>query len=449
MSRILTVAESEFLTLVKTKFFLISLILVPVLMGGLMFFMQYAESGADREDRRFAVVDRTGILYESVTSAAADFNAEAGEGESRTGPHFLPERVDAAGRSPDEVAVELSERVRRKELFAFVDIPPAVLEPAGGEERGEAAASADPTASPGAALAIRYHSEQTAYAALPNWLTATLEDAIVARRLANAGVDRALVDRLQERPALSEFGLVERGASGQVMAAKEVDELEQFGIPFFFLILMFMAVMTNAQHLINSIVEEKMSKISEVLLGSVSAAELLAGKLLAVVAVSLLLATVYLAGGTYAVVSMGRVDLIDFALLGWFFVFLLCASLLFGSIFLALSSACSDLKDAQSMLQPAMLLVIVAYMASFFVIRAPDSSMAVGLSFFPTVTPFAMLLRLALPPGPPLWQVVLSVVILLGTTVVVVWAAGKIFRIGLLMQGKPPNLPELLRWIRA
>ena len=122
--------------------------------------------------------------------------------------------------------------------------------------------------------------------------------------------------------------------------------------------------------------------------------------------------------------------------------------LLFGSIFLALSSACSDLKDAQSMLQPAMMLVIVAYMASFLVIRAPDSGIAVGLSFVPTVTPFAMLLRLALPPGPPLWQAWLSVAILLATTFGVVWAAGRIFRVGLLMQGKAPNLPELLRWIR-
>jgi ABC-2 type transport system permease protein len=111
-------------------------------------------------------------------------------------------------------------------------------------------------------------------------------------------------------------------------------------------------------------------------------------------------------------------------------------------------SACSDLKDAQNMLQPAMMMLVVTYMISFLPLRAPDSAIAVGLSFVPTVTPFAMLLRLSMPPGPPLWQVLVSVVLLISVTIWVVWAAGRVFRVGLLMQGKPPNLPELLRWIR-
>jgi ABC-2 type transport system permease protein len=71
------------------------------------------------------------------------------------------------------------------------------------------------------------------------------------------------------------------------------------------------------------------------------------------------------------------------------------------------------------------------------------------MSFFPTITPFAMMLRIAMPPGPPMWQVVLSVALLLAVTAGVVWAAGRIFRVGLLMQGKAPNLPELMKWIRA
>jgi ABC-type Na+ efflux pump permease subunit len=215
----------------------------------------------------------------------------------------------------------------------------------------------------------------------------------------------------------------------------------------FFLIVMFMAIMSNAQHLINATIEEKISRISEVLLGSVSAFELLAGKLLGIVGVSFVLAFVYLAGGIYSLIQFGRPDLIDPGLMLWFVVFLLCASLLFGSLFQALSSACSDLKDAQHLLQPAMMILMLAYLASFIVLRAPDSPLAVALSFVPLTTPFAMMLRLALPPGPPLWQLLLSVVMLVSVTALAVWVAGRIFRVGLLMQGKPPNLPELLRWI--
>jgi ABC-2 type transport system permease protein len=134
--------------------------------------------------------------------------------------------------------------------------------------------------------------------------------------------------------------------------------------------------------------------------------------------------------------------------MGWFLIFLVCAALLFGAIFLAIGSACTNLKDSQSMVQPVMILIIVAYLASFVVMRAPESSLSVGLSFFPTVTPFAMMLRLAMPPGPPLWQVLVSIVLLMATTGLVVWAAGRIFRVGLLMQGKPPTLPELIKWVR-
>ena len=140
---------------------------------------------------------------------------------------------------------------------------------------------------------------------------------------------------------------------------------------------------------------------------------------------------------------------IDPALIGWFLSVLICAALMFGSIFLALGSACSDLKDAQSMLQPAMILRDRSpYLGSFVVMRAPDSPLAVGMSFFPTMTPFVMMLRIAMPPGPPVWQVRPRVAILLASTAVFMWAAGRIFRVGLLMQGKAPTLPEVMKRVR-
>ena len=429
MTRILAVAQNELLGLLRSKFFIIGLLVVPVLVGGVTAFMAYASSRVDREDRKFAVLDRTGQLYPAIASAALRRNQESGEGLTRTGPHFMPELVPPAVAAGDDAEAALSDRVRRGELFAFVVIPASVLD-------------TDSKAP------VKYYSENTSYARLSSWLSTTVGAEIQRLRLTQAGVDPALVQRLTRRVDLSSFGLIERRADGSTTTAREVDEIQRFGIPVFFLVLMFMSVMSNAQHLINTIIEEKMSKISEVLLGSITSFQLLAGKLVGVVAVSLLLALVYLSGGIYTLVSMGRPDLIDVGLLGWFLVFLCCASLLYGSVFQALSSACSDLKDAQSMLQPAMMGLMLAYFASMMVMRAPDSAFATMLSFIPPLTPFAMLLRLAMPPGPPFWQAALSVVMLIAATVCVIWAAGRIFRVGLLMQGKPPNLPELVRWIR-
>ncbi len=429
MSRIVTIAQSEFLTLVKTKAFIIGIFLMPVMMGAFIFFMSYAERQVDAENRALAVIDDTGVLYDAVAQAAESYNRNSGPDDARTGPRFLPERLDPAGRSMDDVKVELSNRVREKKLFAFVEIPGSIID--GGSD-----------------VAVRYYAENTTYERLPDWLRTTLNDEIAKRRFDRAGVDQALVQKLTARAPLTTFGLVERTAEGKVSDAKEVNELTRVAMPMFFIVLMFMSVMTSAQHLLNAIIEEKMSKISEVLLGSVTPFQLLAGKLLGVVGVSLLLALVYFGGGIYAVIAIGRFDLVNPFAMAWFVVFMICAALMFGSIFLALGSACSDLKDAQSMLQPAMLLVLAAYLGSFIVMRNPEGPLSVGLSFFPTMTPFAMMLRIVMPPGPPMWQVALSMVILLASTVGLIWAGGRIFRIGLLMQGKAPTLPELVKWIR-
>ena len=429
MSRILTIAQSEFLTLVKTKAFIIGIFLMPVLMGLFIFFMSYAERHSDTENRRFAVIDQTGVLYPAVETAAATCNKQSGPDDARTGPRFLPERIDPAGRSTDDLKVDLSEQVRARKLFAFVEIPAVIID--GG---------------PG--VSVHYYAENTSYERLPDWLRGVLNEEIAKLRFDRAGVSQALVTKLTARAPLATFGLVERTAEGKVSEAKEVNDLTRVALPMFFIVLMFLSVMTSAQHLLNAIIEEKMSKISEVLLGSVTPFQLLAGKLLGVVGVSLLLALVYFGGGVYAVMSIGRFDLIDPWAMAWFVVFMICASLMFGSIFLALGSACSDLKDAQSMLQPAMVLVLAAYLGSFVVMRAPDSTLSVGLSFFPTMTPFVMMLRIVMPPGPPMWQVILAIAILFASTAALIWAGGRIFRVGLLMQGKAPNLPELVKWIR-
>ena len=192
-----------------------------------------------------------------------------------------------------------------------------------------------------------------------------------------------------------------------------------------------------------------MSRISEVLIGSVTPFELMMGKLAGSVAVSLLLAGVYVVGGLIVANHFGYGDVVRGTDIGWLLLFLLMASFMFGSVFITIGAACSDLKDAQGMMPPAMLLLMLPWLTWFAVLNAPDSPMAMGLSFFPTATPFLMLLRIMLPPGPPVWQIAVSVAITALATVVMVYAAGKIFRTGLLMQGKAATFGEMWRWVRT
>jgi ABC-2 type transport system permease protein len=435
MSRTLIVARTEFLTLVRTKAFIIGILMMPVFVGLSIVFQIFAATHADTGDHALAVVDRTGALYDALAAAADEYNARGVSNDgTRTGPRFLLSKVDPAGGTPAELEATLSDRVRRHDLFAFVDIPAGVLASSAGANADEEQ--------------LAYYTETPSYSALPNWIRDTVGAAVTSRRLKAADVDPDLVKMLTRPTRVTTLGLVQRNADGTITEAKKTDALQTFVVPFAMVYLLFLSVMASAPQLLTAVIEEKLSRISEVLIASVTPFQLMVGKLIGVASVCALLAVIYLAGGVYVLLSTGHASAIQPALLGWFAVFLLCAVLMYGSVFIAIGSACSDIKDSQSMMQPIIILLVLPLIAAPVILQAPGSTIAVAISLIPTATRFIMLLRLAMTPPPPLWQAWLSVGLTLGTAFLCVWGAGRIFRIGLLMQGKPPNLPELLRWIR-
>lgn len=431
MSRILVIARTEFLAIVRGKAFIIGILMMPVIIALSIAFQIFAERRADTTERHVAILDRSGVLYDALVAAADEHNREGVRDGVRTGPAFILQRLDADARPPGELELELSERVRARELFAFVEIPASIVDPSRTEDDQ-----------------IHYYTETPSYSALPQWLRTTLEHEASIRRFEAAAVDSALVERLSRSTNMATLGLLSRAPDGTIAEAQRVSPLQTFVMPFALGYLLFIALMSAAPQLLTAVVEEKMSRISEVLLASVSPAQLMAGKLLGVAAVAVLLALVYVFGGVYLLISTGQPDLVRVPLLLWFIVLLLAAVLMYGSVFIAIGAACSDLKDSQSMMQPVVFLLILPILAAPVIIRSPDSTLSAVLSMIPIFTPFLMLVRLALTPPPPMWQVLGSLVLTGLATAGLIWAAGRIFRVGLLMQGKPPNLPELLRWIR-
>jgi ABC-type Na+ efflux pump permease subunit len=173
------------------------------------------------------------------------------------------------------------------------------------------------------------------------------------------------------------------------------------------------------------------------------------GKLIGSAGVALLLGLIYVIGGLLAAQKLGYGMILPLELVPWLLLYLVLAVFFFGSMYIAIGSACSELKDAQSLMMPVILVTLMPVMVWTLVLRAPNSPMAVGFSLFPPATPFLMLLRLALHPGPPMWQAVLSVFLTAASTVGCVWAAGKIFRTGVLMQGKSASFGQMLKWVVA
>jgi ABC-2 type transport system permease protein len=432
MRKVLTVAASEFVTAVRAKGFLIGIFFMPILFGGAMAMQKAVDRQVDAAPRVIAVIDDSGALAGPLKEASEAWNrGERDLGPPKAdGPRFVVERIDAAGRDRQQLRLELSGRVRREELFAFAELPAGLLAPNTPEK-------------------IRYYSATPAYGELPSWLHRSVMKEVVKRRFADADVSPIVVAALIQPLAIEELGLLDRARDGGVRPAQTVDKIRTVGVPVSFMFVLFLIVMTTTPQLLNSVLEEKMSRISEVLLGSVTPFQLMLGKLLASTAVSGVLTLVYLTGAAYTARRWGYLDVIDLRMLAWFVLFLLLAVTFYGSMFIAIGSACSDLKDAQNLMTPAMMLILVPALMWPAVTRAPQSMIAVAASLFPPSTPFLMLLRLALEERPPVWQVALSVVLTVAATVLVVFAAGKIVRTGLLMQGKGITFGELVRWVRA
>ena len=200
--------------------------------------------------------------------------------------------------------------------------------------------------------------------------------------------------------------------------------------------------------MLNSMVEEKSSRVVEVLLSAVSPMELMAGKLLGQVGVSLVGLGLYILMGIALLAGFALFGLFDFSLIFYLLVFFLITYLVMGSLMMAVGAAVNDIKEAQSLMMPLSLVFIIPWVLWWPISRNPGSALSVIMSFLPPVNTFAMLLRMASSSPPPFWQIWVSIAIGIGSAYGAIWFTAKVFRIGILMYGKAPNMATLIRWVR-
>ncbi|HEY2380769.1 MAG TPA: ABC transporter permease [Terriglobia bacterium] len=268
-----------------------------------------------------------------------------------------------------------------------------------------------------------------------------LRDALVRVRLRANNVDQAAIEAAM---------LVVPPRSVLVAAGGEQQTQRGFmrALPFILGLMLFMGVMIGGQTLMTSTIEEKSSRVVEILLSAVSPIELMAGKLIGQLGVSLSVLLVYIGLGLYALSTFSMLSAVDPKLVLYLIVFFLITYLVYGALMMSIGAAVNQLSDAQSLMGPIMLLLIAPYILAPIIGRAPNSTFSVAVSFVPPVNTFAMIARMASDSPPPSWQIWLTALIGIGAACVTVWFAGKVFKIGLLMHGKPPNFATLIRWAR-
>jgi ABC-2 type transport system permease protein len=451
MHKVLVIALREYRAAVRTKAFLISLVMLPVLMGGSLGVQMLVMKADSVKDKRYAVIDRTPgqKLFDALEQEANKRNqlVQNADPESKKKlpkGEYLLERVVPSADEADAInrqRLDLSEKVENGEYQGFVEIGRDVFE--------NRRATIKPGEDPPDDQSIRFQSNkpQTIAEFFP-WVEKIIDNAVARRRLADSGIVPEQAQAAQQPVWLKAKGLTHiNPRTGEIEETSDERQIANMVAPAILIALMLLMIMIGASPAMQSVLEEKMQRIAEVLLGSVRPFDLMLGKLIGMVGVSLTVAVVYLTGTYVVAYQYGFTDFLSPYLLGWFLVFLVLAELMYGSLFIAIGAAANDMRETQSLLLPVMLVAILPVMLLGPVMMDSNGTLATSLSFIPTATPMLMIARIAVPPGAPWWQPLLGVLGVLTATLGCVWAAGRVFRVGILMSGKGARFGDLIKWV--
>ncbi|HET9833838.1 MAG TPA: ABC transporter permease [Vicinamibacterales bacterium] len=455
MKKILLVAAREFVATVSTKAFIIGLLIMPMMIGvSILVFPRLLNPRNFKTQGEVAIIDPSGRAIGDIRTAfSTERVTERREEQARQVLNQAPAEVQqlAKSRTTPQVAAAVASATAVPDL-RLVERPPTadvqkekswLLEPsevkrlalvvvhdnAVRSEDGKTYGSYD-----------TYAPSNTDDRAL-NEIQAGMQEALVNARTRESGLDRARIESIVR---------VARGKSITVTKDSERSTIRGINaiLPVFFVVLMFMGVMTGGQSLLTSTVEEKSSRVMEVLLSALSPIELLAGKIIGQFGVSMIVLGLYIGIGLVLLLSFALFGLINPWLIPYLGIFFVLSYLTYGSLMVSVGAVVNDMREAQSLMMPLMLVLTFPFWVWFPISQNPNSSFATAVSFIPPVNSFAMLIRLTSTSPPPWWQVWTSIGIGLFGVFAALWFAAKIFRIGLLMYGKPPNFATLVRWAR-
>jgi len=406
----------------RTKTFIIGLLITPLLIGGIMFISVRSSmpGTAAVPARRVAVADLTGELSEKITSTFDRHN------ESTPKRQMSIQLVPADPDSVDEVSRGRKQKLQRGELDLYVIIDPDVTE--GGKIRFYSRARKPPDLG------------------MVPMARGLLQAVIVQRRCELQNVSPQLLAELRRRVPIEHVDVGSEG--GAEHARTEADTVIGMMVPFFFIFMMFMGIFGMGQHMVSSVIEEKSSRVIEVLVSAVSPFELMAGKIVGLGGIGLTVMAVWTAAAYAAARWKGLNIDVPPALLGYFVLYYVLGFMLFSSIQAGIGSVCNTIKEAQGLMMPLSLIIVIPMISWMSLVQNPEGTLAQVLSFVPLLTPMVMILRICASDNLSAFQIIAPTVVLIASVPGVIWIAAKIFRTGILMYGKRPGLKEVARWIK-
>ena len=464
-SKIARVAGREFASTAMTKGFIIGALVVPALMAALIPLIAILSAAAQppADKGTIYVLDHSAEVFDDISSRLSpDEVRQRWEDRAKRASDFAKGMIGKAGDSASDSIDNAMSFIKTPEFRIVPTAPDADIEEIKAQIREQLSTKAaleDPMQKVLAVIEIDADAAQKlndedglgSYQAFfrPKLNEETVGEiesgirwSIRERRYDNAGLDRDMITELANVNARESKEITEEGER------KESSGIATFLIPVASLVLLIIATMTGGQYLLTTTIEEKSNRVVEVLLSACSPMELMTGKIVGQMGVGLSLLVVYNSVGIAALIAFNRLDMISGQTIILFFVFFLLAYFMLASMMAAIGSAVNDMREAQSLMTPVMLTMMIPYFFFMPVVRAPNSMLSTVSSFIPPISPFIMIMRVSSTDPPPAWQIAAVILVNVIAVFFFLWFAAKVFRVGLLMYGKPPNLRTLIKWIR-
>lgn len=448
MRKFLAVVKHEYKKVVLKWSFLIGTLLLPT-MAVLISVVPLILFSLKGEPSKIAVVDASGKIFprieknlsserivQKAKKAAQDsmrqFNASQEEKMRNSAAHFMQDfhlvRYDAAGRSADEIRSELIGKISRGEINAYLIVP-------------------DDLDSPNARFEFR--SRKGGDFVSNDTFKDALNDAVRSQRLADANISEDKLSQLSAPVNLDAKGIDDTGAE------KDTDGV--FIASFVIGLMIYITLAIYGQQILGAVVEEKETRIAEILFSSARPFELMMGKLAGVglagltqLAIWVLTAAILLGALSLQAdfgVLLSTVPAITPLMVILFLIYFLLGFFIYASMFAFIGSIVTTVQEGSQFSFPPIMIMLAAFYFCFAVIRDPNSSLSFWVTIAPFLAPITMPVRI-LAEMPPFWQIGLSIAVNTAAIAGLVWIAARVYRIGMLMYGKRATIPEVWKWIR-
>lgn len=415
--KLLKVAKREYLDRVRRKSFVIGTVLGPLLMGGMIVVPGLLLEHTPESRVNIAVIDLTDSLYGSFMGALDDTLSNGSK-------MFVLRNVRSTGADLDAAKKVLSAEVAAGTLDSYLVLPRDIV------EKGTAT----------------YFGKKVSNIKTLERIENALNKTVVVQRLSKQGLDYGSVTAMLKRVNIE---TVQVGKGGEKANGFE----RMYITSLIFIILLYTTILVWGMAVQRSIIEEKNNRVVEVLLSSLRPFDLMAGKIVGVGAAGL---TQYAIWGIFSIgltsYAMSTGQFSQYVSFGWgtiayFILFFVLGYLFYSTLFASIGAVCNTDQEAQQLQTPVTMCLFFTVVIPMAVMQNPEGTFATVCSMIPFFAPILMFMRINIL-MPPLWQIALSVAILIASIFVAGVVSAKIFRIGILMYGKRPDVREILKWVR-